>query len=65
MTQDETDKLELIINGAKEMWDNLNSFEQDFLISIEERFKEYGDRVRISYKQWGVLNRLYDKVVGC
>lgn len=64
MTPDELDKLELIINGAKENWEDLNDFEQDFMVSIEERFKEWGERTRISYKQWGVLNRLYDKVVG-
>jgi hypothetical protein len=65
VTEDERDKLELIFGGARENFDKLNDFETDFLISMEERYKDWGDRTRISFKQWGVLNRLYDKVVGC
>lgn len=65
MTTDEADKLDLIITGCKDQWDTLNDFEQDFMVSMEENREQWGDRMRISFKQWNVLNRLYDKVVGC
>lgn len=63
MDNDQVFKLELIINGAKDNWDALTEWEQGFLTSTEERYQEYGERVRISVKQWGVLDRIYDKVV--
>lgn len=65
MTPAEVDLVDLIITGAKDKWDELNDFEQDFMTSIEEKRTEWGDRMRVSYKQWAVLHRLYDKVVGC
>lgn len=63
MDSDQVYKLELIINGAKDNWDELTEWEQGFLVDTEERFKEWGERMRISVKQWGVLDRIYDKVV--
>lgn len=63
MDQEQTFKLELIITGAKDNWDALTEWEQNFLISIEERYKEYGQWTLVSDKQWVVLDRIYDKVV--
>lgn len=63
MDSDQVYKLELIINGAKDNWNELTEWEQGFLVDTEERFKEWGERMRISVKQWGVLDRIYDKVV--
>jgi hypothetical protein len=56
-------KLELIINGAKDRFDELSEWEQGFVVSIEERYKEYKDGVLISDKQWGILDRIYEIVV--
>lgn len=63
MDNDQQFKLELIINGAKDDMDKLTEWEQNFLISLEERYNEWGDRTRISDKQWVILDRIYDKVV--
>lgn len=67
MTDEEIYKLELIINGVKESMDDPNSdvteWEQNFVIDQEKRYKEWGDRMRLSPKQWEVLNRIYEKVV--
>lgn len=63
MDNEQVFKLELIINGAKDDWDALTEWEQNFLIDTETRFKEWGERMRISVKQWAILDRIYDKVV--
>lgn len=62
MDSEQAYKLELIINGAKDNWDELTEWEQGFLVSIEERYKEYGQRTLISPKQWTFLDKIYDKV---
>lgn len=52
--------------------DQLNNFEIDFLTgkgpegqypSMQEKFEEYGEEMRISPKQVQVLQRMYDKVI--
>jgi hypothetical protein len=69
---DERLRLDLILGGYKEKReaaerdgteDPLTEWEQGFIISTEERYNQYQDETRISAKQWGVLNRIYDKVV--
>lgn len=63
MDSEQAFKLELIIEGAKDNWEALTEWEQGFLTSIEERYKEYGQRTLVSDKQWVILDRIYDKVV--
>lgn len=67
MTSDEMLKLELTIQGVKEAMDDPNSdvteWEQNFMIDQEARMQEWGDRMRMSPKQWDIVDRIYDKVV--
>lgn len=67
MTSDEQLKLELIIQGVKESMDDpdteVTEWEQNFVIDQEKRLIEYGDRTRMSDKQWAILDRIYEKVV--
>lgn len=67
MDNDQQDKLNLIITGIKEQGDGcpISEWERDFMISIEERLLEWGERMRVSDKQWAVIDRIYDKVIGC
>lgn len=55
-------RLELAIEGAKDNFDELSEWEQAFMVSTEERHKEYGDGTRMSDKQWAVIDRIYEKV---
>lgn len=57
-------KLEQTIEACKEeeAWDMLSEWEQGFLTSTDERFKQYGDGTRFSDKQWAVIERIYEKV---
>ncbi len=66
MTSDETLKLELILNGVEEQGVScdITAWERDFVESFRERLEEYGERTRVSEKQWAILDRIYDKVVG-
>lgn len=62
LNDEERLKLELAIEGAKDNFDELSEWEQAFMVSTEERYKEYGDGTRMSEKQWGVIDRVYEKV---
>lgn len=59
-------KLELTINGVKESADDPGSevteWEFNFMVDQEERYQQYGDGMRISDKQWAIIDRIYDKV---
>jgi hypothetical protein len=63
LSSDEQMKLEIIFEGAKEFFDELTEWEQGFVVSTEERYNQYKDGTRVSAKQWGILDRIYDKVV--
>ena len=62
MDADDLDRLELIINGAMEYESELTDWERGFIQDTAERLEKYGDRTRVSEKQWGVLNRIYGKL---
>lgn len=57
-------KLEIIFEGARENPSALNDFETGFVSSNEERFNTYHDGMNVSPKQWAILDKIYDKVVG-
>lgn len=62
---DEILKLELILEACRDedTFNSLTEWEQGFVVSTDERYKEYKDNTRVSTKQWGVLDRIYDKVM--
>lgn len=67
MTDDEILKLDLVIQGVKEAQDDpdteVTEWEFNFVIDQETRKIEWGDRMRMSEKQWAVIDRIYNKVV--
>ena len=67
MTDDEILKLDLVIQGVKEAQDDpdteVTEWEFNFVIDQETRKIEWGDRMRMSEKQWAIIDRIYNKVV--
>jgi hypothetical protein len=66
VTEDEIHKLQLIITGIEEQGAtcDVTKWERDFMDSQRERLEQYGERTRISDKQWAIIDRIYDKVIG-
>lgn len=64
MTDDEFMKVQQTITAAKDNFEDLTEWEQGFMVSTEERVLQYGQDIRMSPKQWGVIDRVYDKLVG-
>lgn len=62
LSEEESFLLEQAITAARDNFDELTEWEQGFMVSTEERYKQYGSGTRLSEKQWGVINRVYDKV---
>jgi hypothetical protein len=63
MTEEENDKLELIINGWRDYPDaDLTKWEHDFMQDTADRFEQYGSRTRVSEKQWEILDRIWGKL---
>lgn len=63
LNADQRLKLELILEGSREFPDELNGWETGFVSSMSERYESYKDEILISEKQWGVLDKIYDKVM--
>lgn len=62
MDEQDFDKLELILNGAKEHESVLSDWERGFIQDTMERLEKFGTRIRVSDKQWAVLDRIYGKL---
>lgn len=63
LSEDQSLKLAMAIEGSKERYEELSEWEQGFIASTEERHTQYGDDIRVSDKQWAVIDRIYEKVV--
>jgi hypothetical protein len=61
MEEEQLSHLQEIIDAAENS-EALNDWEKGFLADQIGRFKEYGDEIRMSPKQWGVLEKIWDKV---
>jgi hypothetical protein len=55
-------RLERVFEEAEDNPDELTEWEQEFLESLSERIEQYGDRTRISVKQWAVIERIEGKL---
>lgn len=66
MAEDEIYKLQLIFTGIEEQGAtcDITDWERSFMADMQERFNEYRERTRISDKQWAIIDRIYDKVIG-
>ncbi|HSW39221.1 MAG TPA: hypothetical protein VLL97_06990 [Acidobacteriota bacterium] len=42
---------------------SLTAWEQSFVEDILERFRQYGQKTRISPKQWETIRRLYEEKI--
>lgn len=64
MDERQLDHLELILNGVKEKPDaGLTAWEENFIADIADRFETYGERTRISDRQWEFINKIGEKVL--
>ena len=61
---DQRMKMELILEGSKESPELLTDWETGFVSSFQERYETYGDDMFVSEKQWAILDRIYDTIVG-
>lgn len=55
--------MERIENEVDKVWDDLTPWEQKFIEDILEKFRLYGDKTRISPKQWEILTRISEKII--
>ncbi len=64
MTEEDNDKVQLILNGFTEFGDDadLTSWERNFMEDQVKRYEQYGDRTRFSDKQWEVMDRVWGKL---
>lgn len=63
LSTDQLLKLDMILNGSKEVPKALTDWETGFVSSMLERFETYGEGTLISEKQWAILDRVYDNVM--
>lgn len=63
---DQQYRLELICEGIREQGDaaDVTKWERDFMDGLEEKVNLYGSRTFVSDKQWAIVDRIYDKVIG-
>lgn len=56
-------RIERLFDEAEQNGDELlTDWEQGFLESLSDRIEQYGDRTRISEKQWAIIERIEGKL---
>ena len=55
--------LERIQSEVDKVWGDLTPWEQKFIEDLIERFRKWGDRTRISAKQWEIITRISEKII--
>lgn len=72
LNREEHDLLIDCLSFLEDHPDKLTQFEVDFLTgkgpddkydSLQEKYEKYGQQIKLSEKQIGVLRRMYDKVI--
>ncbi len=63
LTDKECVWLERIEKNIDKNWNDLSHWEQRFIEDLLQRFHRYGDRTRISAKQWEVIARISEKIM--
>lgn len=61
LTMDRAQKLEYYLSALLENRKVLSEWERGFLDDTVNRYSEYGADIRLSHKQWAVLDRMYEK----
>lgn len=73
LTNEQETKIQDVLELARSLPKDLTKFQHAFLFgdeisrekgfkSIEQSFEEYGSRMRVSDKQWKVINEIYEKL---
>lgn len=62
ISEEYADRLELILNGAQEYEGELTDWERGFIQDTVERYEKYGTNIRVSDKQWVILERIWGKL---
>ena len=62
MTEEEHDWLFALLNAVGENSSKLNDWEKGFMTDQQSRYEEYGENMRVSPKQWAVMNKIAEKV---
>lgn len=63
MGSEELEHLMEILSADEEGHGFLTEWEKDFIDQTRERYKQYGDRISVSEKQWAILERIYAKIM--
>jgi hypothetical protein len=63
LSEDELSRINEILGDAENSA-RLSDWENEFCDSVRDRILEYGNRARISAKQWDVLDRIENKLYG-
>jgi hypothetical protein len=62
LTDAEQTKFETYIEEIEKNRSRLSSWEQGFWDDQMKRWDEYKENIHLSAKQWGVLDRMYEKI---
>ncbi len=63
MTEKEYKYMQKIEAEVDAAWDDLTDWEHKFIEDILSRFEMYGQRTLISKRQWGIIERIGEKIV--
>lgn len=61
MDDDETDRLETILQAAEHNHQNLKDNERKFVADTRARYEEWGSNIRLSVKQWDWLESIFSR----
>jgi hypothetical protein len=61
ITEEEQEKLEHIINHVSDYFNNISEWEQKFMTDIRNKYERYTLNLRLSPKQWAVLEKIDEK----
>lgn len=64
LTSAENDRLADMLAAIEPEMASLSDWERSFIKDQLERHEKYGSGIRISPKQWAVINRVYEKITG-
>lgn len=63
LTEDEDEKLQHMLGLLEENIKLLSEWEQGFIRDQIKRYEEYRANIRVSPKQWAVINRIYKEKI--
>jgi len=63
LSQKESDWIKRLEKAVDINWDDLTEWEKSFIEDVLERFRCWGEKIKISKKQWEILTRISDKII--